>query len=63
MGGYNMTNLLNEEIMAIKHMMAHLEKAIPLEVDYGKKQRLKQMYNECQAELEERLNRCEDYKG
>ena len=36
-----MTCLLNEEIRAIKHTMAHLEKAIPLEIDYGKKQKLK----------------------
>lgn len=63
MDGYNMTCLLNEEIRAIKHTMAHLEKAIPLEIDYGKKQKLKKMYDECRIELEERLNRCEDYKG
>ena len=58
-----MTNLLNEEIMAIKNLMSHLEKAIPLEVDSGKKQKLKDMYNECRVELEFRLNQCEDYKG
>jgi len=58
-----MTCLLNEEIMAIKHLMAHLEKAIPLEVDSGRKQELKKMYNECLVELEERLGRCGDYKG
>lgn len=63
MGGYNMTNLLNEEIMAIKNLMAHLEKAIPLEIDSGRKQYLKDMYNECLSELEERLSRCEDFKG
>lgn len=49
--------------MAIKHLMAHLEKAIPLEVDSGRKQELKKMYNECLVELEERLGRCGDYKG
>lgn len=58
-----MTCLLNEEIRAIRHLMAHLEKAIPLEMDSGKKKRLKDMYNECLVELEDRLNRCEDYKG
>ena len=58
-----MTCLLNEEIHAIKNLMAHLEKAIPLEVDSGRKQELKKMYNECLVELEERLGRCEDYKG
>ena len=58
-----MVNLLNEEIMAIKHLMAHLEKAIPLEPDSGKKHHLKEMYKECQVELEDRLSRCEDFKG
>jgi len=58
-----MTCLLNEEIMAIKNLMSHLEKAIPLETDSGRKQRLKEMYCEAKAELEERLNRCEDFKG
>lgn len=58
-----MVNLLNEEIMAIKHLMAHLEKAIPLETDSGKKHKLKKMWLECKDELEDRLNRCEDYKG
>ena len=58
-----MVNLLNEEIRAIRHTMAHLEKAIPLEPNSGKKQHLKELYNECRIELEERLNRCEDYKG
>ena len=56
-------NLLNEEIRAIRHLMSHLEKAIPLEGNEGKKQKLKEMYNECRRELEDRLNRCEDYKG
>lgn len=58
-----MVNLLNEEIRAIRHTMAHLRKAIPLEMDSGKKKRLKDMYNECLVELEDRLSRCEDYKG
>ena len=58
-----MVNLLNEEIMAIRNLMSHLKKAIPLECDSGKKQHLKYMYNECERELESRLNRCEDYKG
>lgn len=58
-----MTNLLNEEILAIKHLMTHLEKAIPLEPDYGRKQQLKKMYSEAKKELEIRLNCLEDYKG
>ena len=56
-------NILNEEIMAIKLYMSHLEKAIPLEPDTGKKQKMKQMYRELCDELSDRLNRCEDYKG
>ena len=58
-----MTCLLNEEIMAIRNLMSHLEKAIPLEPDSGRKMELKKMYSECSAELEERLNRCGDYTG
>ena len=58
-----MVNMLNQEIMAIKHTMAHLQRAIPLEQNSGRRMELKQMYNECQMELEDRLNRCEDYKG
>ena len=58
-----MTCLLNQEIMAIRNTMSHLRKAIPLESDSGKREHLKQMYKDCEAELEERLNRCEDYKG
>ena len=58
-----MTCLLNEEIMAIRNTMSHLKKAIPLESDSGKREHLKQMYKDCEVELEERLNRCEDYKG
>ena len=58
-----MTCLLNQEIMAIRNTMSHLKKAIPLENDSGKREHLKQMYKDCEVELEERLNRCEDYKG
>lgn len=42
----NVSNLLNEEIRAIKHLMAHLEKAIPLEGDSGRKQELKQLLSD-----------------
>ena len=58
-----MTNLLNEEIMAIRNLMSHLEKAIPLETNSGRKLELKKMWNECNLELQDRLSRCEDYKG
>lgn len=57
-----MTCLLNEEIRVIQHTMAHLRKAIPLEQNSGERERLKQLYNECQMELDDRLQRCEDYK-
>ena len=58
-----MTNLLNEEIMAIKQLMAHLEKAIPLETDSGRKHKSKKMYEDASYELRSRLEQCEDYKG
>lgn len=58
-----MSNLLNEEIMAIKHTMSHLKMAIPLEIDYGKKHKMKQTYDELQVILEDKLEQCGDYKG
>ena len=58
-----MTCLLNEEIMAIRNLMSHLQKAIPLESDSGKREHLKQMYKDCEVELEDRLNQCGDYNG
>ena len=41
-----MTCLLNEEIMAIRNLMAHLERAIPLETDSHRKLELKELYRE-----------------
>ena len=58
-----MTNLLNEEIMAIKLYMSHLEKAIPLEIDSGKKQKLKDAWDELNELLTDKLDSCGDYKG
>lgn len=56
-------NILHEEIRAIQLYMSHLEKAIPLEVDSSKKQKLKNDYNELRKELEFRLKKCSDYAG
>jgi hypothetical protein len=58
-----MTNLLNEEIMAIKLYMSHLEKAIPLEVDSGRKERLKASWKELNGLLKDKLDQCGDFKG
>ena len=58
-----MTNLLNEEIMAIKLYMSHLEKAIPLEVDSGRKERLKTSWKELNELLKDKLDQCGDFKG
>ena len=58
-----MTCLLNEEIMAIRNLMSHLEKAIPLETNSGRKMELKKMYEDCRVELEDRLKQCNDYHG
>lgn len=56
-------NLLNEEIRAIKHTMSHLQMAIPLEADYGKKHKMKQDYKSLEDLLIEKLNQCEEYHG
>lgn len=58
-----MTNLLNEEIMAIKLYISHLEKAIPLEIDVGRKEKLKRNRKELEKILIEKLEQCGDYKG
>lgn len=56
-------NILHEEIRAIQLYMSHLEKAIPLEVDSSKKQKLKNDYVELMNELECRLKKCSDFNG
>lgn len=58
-----MTNLLNEEIMAIKCTMAHLRRAIPLEPDYGKKKKMENSVAELNNILEGKLKECGDFKG
>ena len=55
-------NYLNEEIRAIRHTMSHLQQAIPLEPNSGRREELKQLYKECEIELEDRLNQCGDFK-
>ena len=62
MGG-KMSNLLNEEIKAIQLYKSHLEKAIPLETDSGRKQKLKDSWKKLNSLLSEKLNQCEDFKG
>lgn len=56
-------NILNEEIMAIKHTLAHLNKGMVLEPDPSKKARMKEDIKELNGLLTEKLNQCEDYKG
>ena len=53
--------LLNEEIMAIKHTMAHLKKGMSLESDSGKRHKMQSDYQELQGILEEKLRQCNDY--
>ena len=53
-------NVLHEEIRAIQLYMSHLEKAIPLECDSSKKQKLKNDYKELKKDLESRLEKCGD---
>ena len=58
-----MTNLLNEEILAIQHTIAHRKMAIPLEFDYGKKKKMENDVKELNKLLEEKLSKCGDYTG
>lgn len=56
-------NLLNEEIRAIKHTIAHLKKGVVLEIDTTKKEQMKRDMHDLDKLLQEKLNQCGDYKG
>ena len=58
-----MTNLLNEEIMAIKHTIAHLNKGMVLEPDSSKKAKMKNDIKELNILLGDKLNQCGEFKG
>lgn len=58
-----MTNLLNEEIMAIKCTLAHLNKGVVLEPNISKKEKMKRDIKELNGLLKEKLEQCGDYKG
>lgn len=58
-----MTCLLNEEISAIKHTMAHLKKGMILEPDSSKKEQMKRHYEDLQRILTDKLEQCGDYHG
>lgn len=58
-----MVNLLNEEIRAIRHTMAHLKKGISLESNSGKRHQMELNYNELNNLLKDKLEQCGDYKG
>lgn len=62
MDGLKMTNLLNEEIGAIKHTIAHLKKGEVLEPDPSKRAKMKNDIKELNILLEAKLNQCGDYK-
>lgn len=55
-----MVNILNEEISAIKHTIAHLEKGVVLEPDPSKKAKMKQDIRELQIILKNKLDSCYD---
>lgn len=57
-----MTNLLNEEIMAIRHTISYLKKGIALEQSQSKKEEMKKNVKELDDILQGKLNQCEDYK-
>lgn len=58
-----MTNLLNEEIMAIKCTIAHLKKGAVLEVDSSKKNKMESDIKELNRLLNEKLEQCGDFHG
>lgn len=55
-----MTNILNEEILAIKNKIAYLNKGIVLEPDSSKKEQMKRDVRELNSLLENKLNQCGD---
>ena len=56
-------NVLNEEINAIKHTIAHLNKGVVLEPDPSKKAKMKRDIKELNGLLKEKLEQCADYHG
>ena len=56
-------NILNEEIMAIKHTIAHLNKGMVLEPDSSKKEKMRRDLKELHKLLDDKLEQCGDYKG
>ena len=58
-----MTNMLEEEIRAIKNTMAHLSKGISLETDSGKQFLMRKSYKELNDILIEKLEQCGEFKG
>ena len=58
-----MVNILNEEILAIKHTLAQLNKGVVLEPDVSKKEKMKRDIKTLNILLEEKLNQCGDYHG
>ena len=58
-----MVNILNEEINAIKHTIAHLEKGVVLEPDPSKKMKMKNDIQELQIILKKKLDSCYDIRG
>lgn len=58
-----MVNILNEEISAIKHTIAHLKKGVVLEPDPSKKMKMKKDIQELQVILKNKLDSCYDLNG
>lgn len=56
-------NILNEEISAIKHTIAHLNKGVVLEPDPSKKAKMKRDIKELNILLKDKLEQCSDFKG
>lgn len=58
-----MTNILNEEIRAIKYTIEHLKKGMVLEPDPDRKCQMKNDIKELNLLLVEKLEKCGDVNG
>ena len=58
-----MTNLLDEEIRAIKHTIAHLNKGMVLEPNPSKKAKMQRDIKELNSLLEDKLLQSGEFKG
>lgn len=54
-------NVINEEIRVMKHMASHLRRAISLEPNQGKRDKMKRDVNELERMIESKLKETGDF--